>query len=433
MHLSSGFAARAEPSPFEAAAYAKVTRRLIPFLFLCYVVAYLDRVNLGFAKLQMAHALRFSETVYGAGAGIFFIGYFLFEVPSNLILHRVGARRWIGRIMITWGFASAAMVVVSTPASFYLVRFVLGLAEAGFYPGIILYLTTWYPARQRGRIVALFMTAVPISSVLGAPVSGWILRSCSAGGRLQGWQWLFLIEAIPAVVLGVAAIFLLKDGIDQAGWLNPEEKALLQEQLAEEGRGQETRAAGQALLHPKTWLAIMVYFCFCVGLYGVSFWLPTIVQGAGVTDPLRIGFLTALPWAAGATAMIVVSRSSDRRGERRWHVAIPSFLSGIGFLAAAAFAHHLIPALAGLTLATLGITIVLPLFWSLPTAFLGGIGAAAGLALINSVGNLGGFLGSFMVGWIKDLTRGGDSGIDALAAAMFIGGMLVLLFPARTP
>ena len=412
-----------------AAAYGKVTRRLIPFLFVCYVVAYLDRVNLGFAKLEMMGSLGMSDTVYGIGAGVFFLGYFLFEVPSNLILHRVGARIWIGRIMISWGLISGAMVWVRSPATFYVLRFCLGLAEAGFFPGIIYYLTTWYPSPRRARIIALFMTGIPISSVVGGPISGGILHACTGAGRLAGWQWLFLLEAIPAVVLGVTALFYLKDGIGEVAWLTAEEKAFLRSELSTDAPVGPVPKAGAAFRNPQTWLAIVVYFPFCAGLYGVGFWLPTLIKSAGVADPFRIGLLTAIPWAVGAVAMVLNGRSSDRHNERRWHMAVPAFLCGLGLIGGALAGQHLLATMATLTVATLGITAGLPQVWTLPRAVLSGAAAAAGIAFINSAGNLGGFLGPLLIGWIRDLTHSTAAGLYLLAALMFVGGVCALLFP----
>ena len=417
------------PERVEAAAYAKVTRRLLPFLFVCYIVAYLDRVNLGFAKLEMMGALGLGDAVYGTGAGIFFIGYFLFEVPSNLILFRVGARRWIARIMISWGVIAAAMMFASGAASFYGIRFVLGLAEAGFYPGVILYLTQWYPARRRARIIALFMTAIPLSSVLGGPLSGWILETFHRSGSLAGWQWLFLLEALPAVVLGVATLFYLPDGIKDARWLGPEEKQYLLAPIEAEARTKHSHAVGASLRHPATWVTIGVYIGLCMGLYGVSFWLPTLVKAAGVDSAWRIGLITAVPWAAGAVAMVLVGRSSDRSGERRWHLAIPTLLGAAGLAIAAAAGNHLLPALAGMTLATAGITTGLPLVWNLPTAVLGGAGAAAGIAFINSAGNLGGFLGPSLIGWIREVTHTTDAGLYVLAGLMLVSGLWAVAAP----
>ncbi|GAC1316726.1 MAG: MFS transporter [Collimonas sp.] len=414
---------------FEAATYAKVTWRLLPMLFLCYVASYLDRVNVGFAKLQMLNDLKFSETVYGLGAGIFFLGYFIFEIPSNMILHRVGARLWIARIMITWGLVSGAMIFVDSPTTFYVMRFLLGVAEAGFFPGVILYLTYWYPAHRRGKMTALFMTGVPISGVIGGPLSGWIMKAMPGVHGLAGWQWMFILEAIPSLVLGVVVIFYLQDRIRGADWLSEEEKLLLESQIRAESSQKTEGSLGQMFANPRVWLMALIYFCFVMGLYGVSFWLPTIIKTTGVTDTFNIGMLTAIPYATAAVAMILIGHSADTRRERRWHVAIPALLGSIGLILSTVYDHNTLLAMSALTLATIGIITVLPLFWSLPTAFLGGAAAAAGIALINSLGNLAGFVSPYLVGWLKDQTHSTNSGMFVLAASLVLGALLTLSVP----
>jgi len=416
---------------FEAATYNKVGWRLIPFLLLCYIVSYLDRVNVGFAKLQMLQDLNLSETVYGLGAGIFFIGYFLFEVPSNVILHRVGARIWIARIMVTWGVISATMMFVTSATSFYVVRFLLGVAEAGFFPGIILYLTYWYPAERRARMTALFMTAIALSGVIGGPFSGWIMHSFGGVAGLKDWQWLFVLEGLPSIIMGIVTFFYLDDRIDHAKWLTREEKALLDRNIVAENTGKQDLKIGAVFASARVWLMSLIYFCFVMGLYGVSFWLPTIIKATGVKDALQIGLLTAIPFAFGAVAMVLVSRSADRSRERRWHIAIPSLLGAAGLVLSAVWAQNTFLAMAALTVATMGILTTLPLFWSLPTAFLAGTGAAAGIALINSLGNLAGFASPFAVGWLKDLTQSTNAGMYLLAASMVLGALLTLSVPAR--
>ena len=305
------------PSTFAEQVYRKVSWRLIPLLFICYIAAYLDRVNIGFAKLQMQGALQFSEAVYGLGAGIFFIGYFVLEVPSNVLLHRLGARKWIARIMISWGILSAAMVYVTSPLSFYVIRFLLGAAEAGFFPGIILYLTYWYPAERRGRATSLFMAAVACAGIFGGPLSGWILKGMNGVHGLAGWQWLFVLEGAPSVLLGILVLFGLQDRVQEAKWLSAEERALIARDIAAE---ETTRAPGSAwavFANPRVWLLALVYFCFVSGLYGVSFWLPTIIKALGVADPLDVGLLSAIPWSFGVVAMYLMARSADRTGGRR--------------------------------------------------------------------------------------------------------------------
>ena len=418
-------------SATESRLYARVTRRLIAFLFFCYVAAYLDRVNVGFAKLQMLGDLEFSETVYGFGAGIFFIGYFLFEVPSNIILHKVGARRWIARVMLTWAVISAAMALVTTPKVFYILRFLLGVAEAGFFPGIILYLTYWYPAARRAGIIALFMTGIPIAGVIGGPLSGLILKAMGGVHGLAGWQWLFLIEALPSLALGVAVLGYLDDGIAGARWLTAEEKGLLARRIAEDQQDVASHSLRDGLTHPRVWLLAAVYFCLIAGLYGAGFWLPTLIERTGVESLLAIGMLTVLPNAAGAVAMVAISRRSDAARERRWHLITPALIGAAGWLLTVRYGTTTSVALIGMTLAVAGVTTSLSQFWCLPTAMLAGAAAATGIALINSIGNLAGFLGPSLIGWIVDRTGSTDLGIYSLALAMGIGSLLVLTMPER--
>jgi MFS family permease len=418
---------RRVPSADEAAAYRKVTWRLLPFLMLCYVAAYLDRVNIGFARLQMLEDLRFSETVYGLGAGMFFIGYFFFEVPSNLILHRVGARIWIGRIMISWGLVSALFMFTSSPLMFYVLRFTLGVAEAGFFPGIILYLTYWYPSERRARMMALFMTAIPIAGICGGPLSGWIMESAEGVNGWRGWQWLFLLEAVPAILIGIIAMIYLDNGIRHARWLGGEERALL------EARLEQDRA--HVIVHPtlgavfrdrRLWRMCFIYFCCVMGQYGLTFWMPTLVQAAGVRGPLRIGLLTAVPYSGAVVAMILFGRSADRQQERRWHTAIPMMIGAAGLTLSALAGTHTIAAIVCLTIAAAGVMTCAPLFWSLPTALLGGTAAAAGIAAVNSIGNLAGFASPYVVGWLKDLTHSTAAGMYAVSAVLVLGAIAVL-------
>jgi D-galactonate transporter len=417
----------ASGSALEKSAYNKVAWRLIPFLFLCYVVAYLDRVNVGFAKLQMLTDLKFSETVYGLGAGIFFVGYFLFEVPSNMILHRTGARVWIARIMVTWGVISSAMMLVTTPAMFYVLRFLLGIAEAGFFPGIILYLTYWFPMERRARVVALFMTAIALSGVVGGPLSGWIMQAFAGVNGWHGWQWLFLLEGIPSIVMGICVFFYLEDSIAGAKWLTKEEKQLLIDNIRRDESGRGDHSLKQVFGNPKVWLMASIYFCSIMGLYGISFWLPQLIKSAGVKDVLDVGLLTMIPYGLAAVAMVVASRSSDRSGERRLHTSGAAFIGGLGLVLSGLFGNDIVLAMAALSLATMGILTSLPLFWTLPTAMLRGSAAAAGIALINALGNLAGFVSPFMVGSIKDATGSTTAGLYVLAGSLFLGGILVLL------
>ncbi|MBK8648454.1 MAG: MFS transporter [Gemmatimonadetes bacterium] len=402
----------------ERRAYRRVTWRLIPFLFACYVAAYLDRVNVGFAKLQMLADLQMSETAYGIGAGIFFIGYFLFEVPSNLILHRTGARAWIARIMVTWGLLSAATMWVTSATAFYALRFLLGIAEAGFFPGIVLYLTQWYPAPRRARIMALFMTAIAISGVIGGPVSGWILSEMAGKNGWAGWQWLYLLEGIPAVLLGVATYFYLDDSIEGARWLPDDEKAVLRAQLRADPAGEEHVSVMAALRDSRVVLLAALYFCSILGLYGLAFWLPQLIRTLGVAEPWRVGMLSAIPYGVATVAMVLAGQSSDRRGERRWHLVGSALIGALGLVGAAWFRTEPVAGMIAFSVAAAGILSLPPLFWTIPTTLLRGVSAAAGIAAINSVGNLSGFVSPYMIGAITDATGEATIGLYVLAASL---------------
>jgi D-galactonate transporter len=429
---AAGFAAPSSSQADEASAYRKVTWRLIPFLMLCYVVAYLDRVNVGFAKLQMLNDLKFSETVFGLGAGVFFIGYFLFEVPSNVILHRVGARVWIARIMITWAVISGAFMFVTTPTMFYVMRFLLGAAEAGFFPGIILYLTYWYPAERRARIIATFMTAIPLSGVFGGPLSGWIMESFAGTNGWTGWQWMFIIEAVPAVVMGIAVLLYLDNGIASAKWLTAGEKRLLQDAIDRDAKGKVEHPSLRAVFADRrVWLMSLIYFCCVMGQYGLTFWMPSLIKAAGIKGVLDIGLFTAIPYSAAVVAMLLFGRSADKHRERRWHLVVPMVLGAIGLVGSALSGTNTGIAVAFLALAAAGVITSAPLFWSLPTAFLGGTAAAAGIAGINSVGNLAGFASPYLIGWLKDLTQSTNIGMYVLAGVLVVGCIAVLSVPAR--
>ena len=411
---------------FENATYAKVTWRLLPFLFICYVAAYLDRVNVGFAKLQMLSDLKFSESVYGLGAGIFFIGYFVFEVPSNILLHRLGARVWISRIMVTWALVSAASLFVKTPASFYALRFLLGVAEAGFFPGIVLYLTYWYPSARRGRMNALFMIGIPVAGVLGGPLSGWIMQAFNGVRGLSNWQWLFLLEALPSLVLGIVTLFVLPNGIRAASWLDERQKQLLEDNIARDGHADAEASLRSIVSNGRVWRLAAIYFCCMMGLYGVSFYLPTLIKAAGVKDALNVGLLTAVPYAVAIVSMILVARSSDRRNERRWHLAIAGVAAAAGFYASTLHTGNLALALFTLSLGTAGVLSMMPVFWTFPSSVLTGTAAAAGIAMINSIGNLAGFVSPSIIGWMKDVTHSTNAGLVVVAAALFVGAALTL-------
>ncbi|MBR8392470.1 MFS transporter [Burkholderia cenocepacia] len=414
----------------ESSAFAKAAWRLIPFLFLCYLSAYLDRINVAFAKLQMLNDLGFNEAIYGFGAGVFFIGYLIFEVPSNLLLMRVGPRRWIARIMVTWGLVSAGMMFVRTPIMFYGMRFLLGVAEAGFFPAIVLYLTYWFPSSRRSKVTALFMTGIPMSGVIGGPLSGWLMTALAGAHGLAGWQWLFVLEGVPTVLLGVVAFFFLDDKVQDASWLSESEKSVIEQKLKEEEPEGVLHSVKDGLLNPNILLVSAVYFFYTMGLYGVSFWLPTLIKSSGVADPLNVGLLTAIPYAVGAVAMIVVSRNSDRTGERRWHLIVPGLVGAFGLALSVWFAHSTTLAMIALTIGTMGVMTTISQFWVLPPAFLSGAAAAAGLALANSVGSISGVVSPSLIGVIKNATGSAGAGVLGLSVSLLIGGLLVLLVPA---
>jgi len=430
------FAAGTGPAILEGA-YRKAIWRLIPFIFVCYLFNYLDRVNVGFAKLEMLDALQFSETIYGLGAGIFFIGYVSFGVPSNLILHRLGARRWIAVMMMAWGSLSACMLFVTTPLEFYLLRFFTGVAEAGFFPGMVLYFTKWFPSHKRGQVMALFMAAIPVSGLVGGPLSGWMLSHFADGqGGMAAWQWLFLLQGLPTVFLGLAALFYLNDGVAQASWLGTHEKAALQEELARDERERPPGASAvhslrALLLDRHVWMLGFIYFSIKMGAYAINFWLPSIIRELGFEDLRTVGWLSAIPYLFACVFMVIVGRSADRRRERRWHLSAPLLMALAGLAMAAHFSDNAVVAMIGLSLATMGALAGLPMFWPLPAAFLSSAAAAGGLALINSMGQVAGFASPFLVGWIKDLTGSTDVALYILSSVMLVGALLVLTVPAR--
>ena len=416
-----------QPSELERTTLAKAGWRLLPFLLLLYIIAWLDRVNVGFAALQMNEDLGFSAAVYGFGAGVFFVGYALCEVPSNLLLVRFGARRWIARIMITWGIISTAMMFVQGPLSFYVLRFLLGVAEAGFLPGILYYLSHWFPSRERARAVSWFMVAIPVSTVIGAPLSGLLLELDGTLG-LMGWQWLFLLEGLPAIVLGFVVLGYLTDTPEQAHWLDAREREWLSARIHAEQKAAHARhgvGLWQALRHPTVWLLGLVIFACQCGSYGLTLWIPQIVQSLSGLSNLAVSMISALPYAAAAVGMILIGRSSDRTGERFKHVAVPSFVAAVGF-SASAFLSSPVPAMIALTVAAVGDLGTRGPFWALPTRFLAGSAAAAGIALINTLGSLGGFVGPYAVGLVREATDSFSGGLLFLAALLAGGGMLAL-------
>lgn len=417
------------PSGDVARAYRKITWRLIPLLFLAYVFNYVDRVNVGFAQLSMSEDLNLSTAAYGLGAGIFFIGYFIFEVPSNLLMQRVGARVWIARIMISWGIISALLMVVQVPWHFYVLRFLLGAAEAGFFPGVILYLTYWYTGERRARATAFFFTATPVAGIIGGPLSGWILDALDGAGGLRGWQWLFLIEGVPAVVVGLLVLAFLPTRPTKAGWLSAEERAAVQAELDHEDAQKQVHDTRSGFKDRRILLLAAVYFCFVLGSYGIAFWLPQVIKGTGVSNPLTVGLLSAIPWGAALVVMLLAARSSDRTGRRRLHVGAAASLGGVGLVIVSIGLGSTAATLAGLSVAAAGVFTALPLFWSLPTAFLSAGAAAVGLAVINSVGNLAGFVANFVVGWVIGATGSSAAATLMLAAFLVVGVLLMLLLP----
>lgn len=407
---------------------SKVTRRLIPFIFACYVVAYLDRVNLGFAGSGLQRDLGLDNTALGLGGSLFFFGYFLFEIPSNLILHRVGARIWIARIMIVWGVVSMAMAFVVGKWSFYAMRVVLGLSEAGFFPGIILYLTYWIPSRERAKTGALFMIAAPVAMAIGAPVSGALLK-LDGVLDLKGWQWLFLVEGLPAVALGIITLKFLTSRPEEAKWLTSEECAWLSAELARERAlkpVQDHAPIRESLLNPKIWLLCLFYFLNTTVTYGIFLWLPKIVEAVSGLKDFKLGLLTSSTLIPAIAGMILIGAHSDRTGERKRHTAACALTAAIGLVMAASAGMNTVLLVLSLAVCNVGQRSVQGVFWSIPPAFLGGTAAAAGIAFINSVGNLGGQVGPWLMGWLKDTTGSYNRGLLVLAGVLLMEAGLVL-------
>ncbi len=411
----------------EKATMRRVSWRLVPFICLLYFIAFIDRVNIGFAAITMNKDLGFSSAVFGFGAGIFFFGYFLFEVPSNIVLDKVGARLWIARVMITWGMISGAFAFVQGEYSFYALRFLLGAAEAGFFPGIILYLTYWFPARYRAGVVSLFMAAAPISVALGSPISSALLGMEGVMG-LHGWQWMFIIEAIPAVILGVVVLFYMTDRPEKATWLPEDQRAWLVAQMNEEHARKQV-AAKHGILAGMTDIRVLalalVYFGTSAGLYTLGIWAPQIIKSFGLST-MAVGFLNGVPPTIAIIAMILWARHSDRTGERTWHVVIACLVASAGLLLAGGAASA-VAVIAALSLVNIGISSAKPPLWAMPTMFLSGSGAAVGIATINSIGNLGGFVGPWAIGWIKDLTGSFTGGLVFVAALLVLSAIVTLV------
>jgi MFS family permease len=400
---------------FEMKTYRKADVRLLPFLFLCYILAYLDRVNVGFAKLQMLKDLSLSDAGFATGAGIFFIGYFFFEVPSNVLLKKFGARMWIARIMISWGIVSSCMMFVRGEWSFYALRFLLGIAEAGFFPGIIFYLTLWYPSRHRSTRTAWFVAAIAVSGVIGNPISGWIMDRLSGVMNLAGWQWLFLAEGIPSMVVGFWVIYYLDSSIEEATWQHKTQHKLR-----------------DAFNSRKVWVLSAIYFTLMIGLYGIAFWLPTIVKAFGIKGYLGVGLITAIPYGVAVVGMIFLSHHSDKTGERRLHYVLNVTVGAIGLILSGVFASQLVLAVTFLSVGTLGVIGSMPLFWPLPSAFLAGTAAAAGIGVVNSVGNLGGYFGPNIPIWARAVSSDKSAALYIISAILIVGALLMYFFMPKT-
>ncbi|MFL9944445.1 MFS transporter [Paraburkholderia agricolaris] len=411
--------------------FRKVALHILPVLMLGYLAASVDRVNIGFAKLHMAADLNFSDAVYGFGAGIFFLGYFIFEVPSNVILHRVGARMWIARIMATWGIVSALTMFVSTPLQFYAVRFLLGVAEAGFIPGVIYYLSNWFPAQRRGRVMGVFYIALALSGFIGGPVSGLILQTLSGAGGMAGWKWLFLIEALPTLVIAVLVYATLDKDIASARWLDDSERATLQGMIDAESRSKTHLSLRSMMFNRHVQIMSVIFFCGIFAMYGLGFWMPTLIKNMGVKSDLSIGLMSAVPSLFAIASMVGFGRSADRMRERRWHLATLYLLGAVGLALSVLWEHDPLLGIVALCIANMGILAIPPLFWSLPTAILGGAAAAAGIAWINSFANLAGFLGPYVVGYVKQSTGTTEAAVWLLAIVLIAGAALILTLPRR--
>jgi len=406
--------------------YSKVTWRLVPFLFVFYVLGYLDRVNISFAKLQMLSDLGWSDSVYGTGAGMFFIGYFVLQVPGNIIMTKVGARRWIATIMMIWGLISASMMFVHTTTLFYTLRFALGLAEAGFFPGIVYYFSLWFPSQRRGKVIAMFFSAIAVAGIIGGPLSGWIMHTFDHVGGLKGWQWLFVMEGLPTVILGSLVLVVLNDSIQEVGWLTNEEKTLLASNLANDARPNQHYKLGAVLTDGKIWLLCAVGFMGAFGIYSINFWLPQVIKDTGVADPLYVGLLSAIPYAVSIPVMLAVCAHSDRTGERRWHIALSYFTTSVGLAGCALAGHSTLWSMVALTVGTSGFMAYSPIFWTMPAEFLSGAGLAAAIGLISSTGNLGGFFSPYIMGYIRDTTHNAAPGFYLSAAILAMAGIIVL-------
>ena len=410
----------------EDALYRKVNWRIVPLFILCFLFAYLDRVNISFAKLEMQSDLGFSDTVYGLGASLFFVGYFLFEVPSNVLLHKIGARVWIARIMVTWGITSACMMFVQSEFWFYTLRFLIGVMEAGFVPGVLYYFTQWYPSSRRGRVNGYFKSSICLCGIVGGPLAGLILGHMDGAMGMAGWKWLFLLEGVPSILLGGVVFWLLSDRIEDAPWLTVEEKRLLAQRMAEDVKPAGKPSMASLLRLPTTYVMSAIYLCLVMALTGLLFWMPQLIRSAGVTDTLHIGWLTMVPYLVAVVVNLLMGYSSDRSGERRWHMATCALLCAGGYLLCAITAGQLLPLMVGLSLIMAGIIAWMPIFWTIPPRFLSGVAAAAGIALINSLGQLGGIIAPFMIGRVRDLTGAATPALYLLSVISLVAVALIL-------
>jgi D-galactonate transporter len=407
--------------------YKKITLRLIPFLVFLFLLAWIDRVNVGFAKLTMLSDLQFSEAVYGLGAGIFFLGYFLFEIPSNLLLEKVGARVTLARITFLWGITSISMAFVKTEEMFYLLRFLLGMFEAGFFPGIVLYLTYWFPAKRRAKINGLFMTSFAIAGVVGGPLAGLIMNNMGGIAGYKDWQWLFIIEGIPSVIAAFFVLKFLPATPKQASFLTVFEKNYVTQVLkTEETRVHKETSFKKILKNKKVWLLTLIYFCIVSGNATIAFWTPSVVQSLGIENKLHIGLISAIPFILGTIAMIWNGWHSDQKGERGLHCGYASLIAGFGLILTGYFSGNFYFAMLGLSVAAIGILAAFPVFWSIPTMFLTGTAAAGGIAMINSFGNLAGFVAPYMIGYIKTVSGSLAGGLYFVACLQFLAFVLLM-------
>ena len=403
-----------------------VTWRLMPLLLICYLFAHLDRINIGFAKMQMSTDLGFSDTVYGFGAGLFFVAYALFGVPSNMALDRVGPRRWIATLMVVWGALSTAMFLVDSARGFYVLRFLLGVAEAGFFPGILVFLNRWYPAGRRAQITALFAIAVPMAGVIGGPLSGGILQNFHDLGGLRGWQWMFVIEGLPVIALGCVVLKCLPDSFETVTWLTAQQKLQLRDELNREEQRKSITSISAILKNPQVWLLVMVYFAVMLAVNTLAFWAPSLIHGAGIGSDGKVGLLSALPYLAGCFFMIACGRSSDRHRERRWHLCVPMLMSAAGIAIAGLSPGNPILVIGGLVIAGMGASAALPMFWQMPPAYLSNATQAAGIALISSFGSIAAFFAPYLIGWMRDTTQSASLALYVLALGIALSSLLVL-------